>query len=122
MGKKALEKAQFAGALDSVGGEQLSWLTRSMTDNGVIGAFGNAGGADLSTSVFPFILRGVRLIGVNSNATMAVRRKVWARVATDLRPRHLDRIGFPIALSQVIEHCARSIDGKVQGRAIVHYG
>ena len=122
MGKKALEKAQFAGALDSVGGEQLSWLTRSMTDNGVIGAFGNAGGADLATSVFPFILRGVRLIGVNSNATMAVRRKVWARVATDLRPRHLDRIGFPIALSQVIEHCARSIDGKVQGRAIVHYG
>ncbi|MCX7196860.1 MAG: hypothetical protein NTW37_02365, partial [Proteobacteria bacterium] len=113
---------QFAGALDSVGGEQLSWLTRSMTDNGVIGAFGNAGGADLATSVFPFILRGVRLIGVNSNATMAVRRKVWARVATDLRPRHLDRIGFPIALSQVIEHCARSIDGKVQGRAIVHYG
>ena len=122
MGKKALEKAQFAGALDSVGGEQLSWLTRSMTDNGVIGAFGNAGGADLATSVFPFILRGVRLIGVNSNATMAVRRKVWARVATDLRPRHLDRIGFPIALAQVIEHCARSIDGKVQGRAIVHYG
>jgi putative YhdH/YhfP family quinone oxidoreductase len=122
MGKKALEKAQFAGALDSVGGEQLSWLTRSMTDNGVIGAFGNAGGTELATSVFPFILRGVRLIGVNSNATMAVRRKVWARVATDLRPRHLDRIGFPIALSQVIEHCARSIDGKVQGRAIVHYG
>lgn len=122
MGKKALEKAQFAGALDSVGGEQLSWLTRSMTDNGVIGAFGNAGGAELATSVFPFILRGVRLIGVNSNATMAVRRKVWARVATDLRPRQLDRIGFPIALSQVIEHCARSIDGKVQGRAIVHYG
>ena len=122
MGKKALEKAQFAGALDSVGGEQLSWLTRSMTDNGVIGAFGNAGGADLATSVFPFILRGVRLIGVNSNATMAVRRQVWARVATDLRPRHLDRIGFPIALDQVIEHCSRSVDGKVQGRAIVHYG
>ncbi len=122
MGKKALEKAQFAGALDCVGGEQLSWLTRSMTEHGVIGAFGNAGGADLATSVFPFILRGVRLIGVNSNATMAVRRQVWARVATDLRPRHLDRIGFPIALDQVIEHCSRSVDGKVQGRAIVHYG
>lgn len=122
MGKKALEKSQFAGALDSVGGEQLSWLTRSMIDNGVIGAFGNAGGADLATSVFPFILRGVRLIGVNSNATMAVRQQVWARVATDLRPRHLDRIGFPITLDQVIDHCARSVEGQVQGRAIVHYG
>ncbi|MCE2947845.1 MAG: YhdH/YhfP family quinone oxidoreductase [bacterium] len=122
MGSKALEKSQFAGALDSVGGEQLSWLTRSMMENGVIGAFGNAGGADLATSVFPFILRGVRLIGVNSNATMAVRQQVWARVATDLRPRHLDRVGFPITIDQVVEHCTRSVDGKVQGRAIVHYG
>jgi putative YhdH/YhfP family quinone oxidoreductase len=122
MGKKALEKAQFAGALDSIGGEQLSWLTRSMMENGVIGAFGNAGGADLATSVFPFILRGVRLIGVNSNAPMAVRQQVWARVATDLRPRHLDRVGFPITLDQVIEHCSRSVEGQVQGRAIVHYG
>lgn len=122
MGKKALEKAQFAGALDSIGGEQLSWLTRSMMENGVIGAFGNAGGADLATSVFPFILRGVRLIGVNSNAPMAVRQQVWARVATDLRPRHLDRVGFPITLERVIEHCSRSMEGQVQGRAIVHYG
>lgn len=122
MGSKALEKAQFAGALDSVGGEQLSWLTRSMMENGVIGAFGNAGGIDLATSVFPFILRGVRLIGVTSNASMAVRQRVWARVAADLRPRHLDRIGFPISIDQVIGHCAKSVDGKVQGRAIVHYG
>ena len=122
MGRKPLEKSQFAGALDSVGGEQLSWLTRSMMENGVIGAFGNAGGVDLATSVFPFILRGVRLIGVNSNATMAVRQQVWGRVSTDLKPRHLDRVGFPIALDQVIEHCTRSVDGKVQGRAIVHYG
>jgi putative YhdH/YhfP family quinone oxidoreductase len=122
MGSKALEKAQFAGALDSIGGEQLSWLTRSMMENGVIGAFGNAGGVDLATSVFPFILRGVRLIGVNSNAPMAVRQQVWARVATDLRPRHLDRVGFPITLDQVIGRCSRSVEGQVQGRAIVHYG
>lgn len=122
MGSKALEKAQFAGALDSIGGEQLSWLTRSMMENGVIGAFGNAGGVDLATSVFPFILRGVRLIGVNSNAPMAVRQQVWTRVATDLRPRYLDRVGFPITLDQVIGHCSRSVEGQVQGRAIVHYG
>jgi putative YhdH/YhfP family quinone oxidoreductase len=122
LGKKALEKSQFAGALDSIGGEQLSWLTRSMQENGVIGAFGNAGGAELATSVFPFILRGVRLIGVNSNAPMAVRQQVWARVATDLKPRHLDRVGFPITIDEVIEHCRNSVEGKVQGRAIVHYG
>jgi len=121
MGKKALEKSQFAGALDSVGGEQLSWLTRSMQENGVIGAFGNAGGVELSTSVFPFILRGVRLIGVNSNAPMATRQQVWARVATDLKPRHLDRVGFAVGIEQVIAHCENSVEGRVQGRAIVHY-
>ncbi len=121
LGRKPLEKSQFAGALDSVGGEQLSWLTRSMQENGVIGAFGNAGGADLATSVFPFILRGVRLIGVNSNAPMAVRQQVWARIASDLKPRNLARVGFPIAIGQVIEHCELSIAGRVQGRAIVHY-
>jgi putative YhdH/YhfP family quinone oxidoreductase len=121
LGTKALEKSRFAGALDSVGGAQLSWLTRSMKENGVIGAFGNAGGADLATSVFPFILRGVRLIGVNSNATMEVRQQVWARIATDLKPRHLGRVGFPIGIEQVIGHCEQSMAGKVQGRAIVHY-
>ncbi|MBC7779821.1 MAG: YhdH/YhfP family quinone oxidoreductase [Proteobacteria bacterium] len=121
LGKKPLEKSQFAGALDSVGGEQLSWLTRSMQENGVIGAFGNAGGAELATSVFPFILRGVRLIGVNSNAPMALRQQVWARIATDLKPRNLDKIGFPIAIDQVIEQCERSVAGSVQGRAVVNY-
>jgi acrylyl-CoA reductase (NADPH) len=122
LGKKPLEKSQFAGALDSVGGEQLSWLTRSMQENGVIGAFGNAGGAELATSVFPFILRGVRLIGVNSNAPMALRQQVWARIATDMKPRNLERVGFPIRIDEVIAHCEQSVAGKVQGRAIVHYG
>lgn len=121
LGTKPLEKSQFAGALDSVGGEQLSWLTRSMQENGVIAAFGNAGGTDLATSVFPFILRGVRLIGINSNATMALRQQVWGRIATDLKPRHLDRIGTAIGIDQVIDHCNRSVEGNVQGRAVVHY-
>jgi acrylyl-CoA reductase (NADPH) len=122
MGTRPLERARFAGALDSVGGAQLSWLTRSMREDGVIGAFGNAGGVDLATSVFPFILRGVRLIGVNSNASEAVRRAVWARLATDLHPACLDRIGFAIGLDEVIDSCQRSIAGTVRGRAIVHFG
>jgi putative YhdH/YhfP family quinone oxidoreductase len=122
MGTRPLERARFAGALDSVGGAQLSWLTRSMREDGVIGAFGNAGGIELATSVFPFILRGVRLIGVNSNASASVRREVWARVAGDLRPACLDRIGFPIRLDEVIDSCQRSIAGAVRGRAVVHFG
>lgn len=121
MGKRPLERARFAGALDSVGGAQLSWLTRSMREDGVIGAFGNAGGIDLATSVFPFILRGVRLIGVNSNANEATRRAVWGRLATDLHPACLERIGFAIGLDQVIDSCQRSIAGTVRGRAVVHF-
>jgi len=122
MGSRPLERARYAGALDSVGGAQLSWITRSMQEDGVIGAFGNAGGVDLATSVFPFILRGVRLIGVNSNASDALRRAVWARMAGDLRPACLERIGFAIGLEQVIDSCQRSVAGQVRGRAIVHFG
>ncbi|MDO8343947.1 MAG: YhdH/YhfP family quinone oxidoreductase, partial [Cellvibrio sp.] len=78
MGTRPMEKAQWAGALDSVGGETLAWLTRTMQQNGVIASFGNAGGIELNTTVMPFILRGVRLIGVDSAATaMPVRLEVW---------------------------------------------
>jgi len=79
-----LEKTQWAGALDAVGGETLAWLTRTMQQNGVIASFGNAGGIELHTTVLPFILRGVRLIGIDSAATaMPLRRAIWQRLATD---------------------------------------
>ena len=61
-----LEKPLWAAAFDSVGGEQLAWLTRTMQPDGLIASFGNAGGIELKTTVLPFILRGVRLIGVDS--------------------------------------------------------
>jgi acrylyl-CoA reductase (NADPH) len=64
-----------------------------MQPHGLIASFGNAGGIELKTTVLPFILRGVRLIGVDSAVTpMPLRRKVWGRLATDLKPRHLDSI------------------------------
>ena len=78
-----MEKAQWAGALDSVGGETLAWLTRTMQQNGAIASFGNAGGVELHTTVLPFILRGVRLLGVDSAATaMPLRNQIWQRLAT----------------------------------------
>jgi acrylyl-CoA reductase (NADPH) len=84
MGTRPLEKAQWAGALDAVGGDTLAWLTRTMQQNGVIASFGNAGGIELHTTVMPFILRGVRLLGIDSAATtMALRRQIWQRLASD---------------------------------------
>jgi acrylyl-CoA reductase (NADPH) len=117
---KPLEKPLWAAAFDSVGGEQLAWLTRTMQSSGLIAAFGNAGGIELKTTVLPFILRGVRLIGVDSGYTpMPLRTKVWDRLASDLKPRHLDEIAYPIGLDELPEQFARMLKGAARGRAVV---
>lgn len=119
-GSRPLEKAMWAAAFDSVGGEQLAWLTRTMQPQGVIASFGNAGGIELKTTVLPFILRGVRLIGVDSGFTpMPLRRKVWERLATDLKPRHLDDIAFTITLDDLPGYFEKMLKAEVKGRAVV---
>ena len=120
MGTRPLEKALWAGALDSVGGEQLAWLIRTMQQNGVIGSFGNAGGVELHTTVLPFILRGVRLLGVDSAYTaMPLRRTIWARLAGDLRPRHLAEIAHTISLDQLPEVFEKMLHARARGRTVV---
>lgn len=119
-GTRPLEKPLWAAAFDSVGGDQLGWLTRTMQPNGVIGSFGNAGGIELKTNVLPFILRGVRLIGVDSAATpMPLRKKVWARLAGDLKPRHLASIAQTIGLEDLQGYFSRMLKGEIRGRAVV---
>lgn len=117
---RPLEKALWAGAMDSVGGEQLAWLTRTMQPHGVIASFGNAGGIELKTTVLPFILRGIRLLGVDSaNTGMPLRRAVWARLAAELKPRHLQQIAHTITLEQLPETFDRMLRGQTRGRAVV---
>ena len=119
-GARPLEKALWAAAFDSVGGDQLAWLTRTMQPHGVIASFGNAGGIELKTTVLPFILRGVRLIGVDSAFTpMPLRRRVWARLATDLKPRHLSEIAFSITLDELPAQFDRLLKAAGRGRAVV---
>lgn len=118
-GTRPLEKAQWAGAVDSLGGEPLAQLTRTMDKDGVIASIGNAAGHELVTTVMPFILRGVRLIGVNSDNAPDLREHVWRRLSTDLRPRHLGRIAQvrPFeALPEVIESV---IEGRNRGRNVI---
>jgi acrylyl-CoA reductase (NADPH) len=123
MGTRPLEKTQWAAAFDSVGGEQLAWLTRTMQQNGLIASFGNAGGIELKTTVLPFILRGVRLIGVDSGYTaMPLRKKVWQRLATDLKPRHLPRIAQPVALEDLPCVFDALLKSNMRGRAVVKLG
>ncbi len=120
-GTRPLEKPMWQGAVDSVGGEQLAWLARTMQNDGVIAAFGNAGGIDFKGSVLPYILRGVRLIGVNANSPMPLRNRIWERLATDLKPRHLARIARPIRFSELPAAFNDLIEAKAVGRMVVDY-
>jgi NADPH2:quinone reductase len=120
---RPLEKGLWAAAFDSVGGEQLAALTRTMQQHGVIASFGNAGGIELHTTVLPFILRGVRLIGVDSAATpMDIRRRVWQRLATDLRPRHLKDIVQTVTLDKLPAAFEKMLKQQSKGRIVVTIG
>jgi acrylyl-CoA reductase (NADPH) len=118
--KRPLEKSLWAAALDSVGGEQLGTLTRSMQQHGVIGSFGNAGGIELNTTVLPFILRGLRLIGVDSAYTpMEIRRRVWERLGSDLRPRHLGDIAQTVTIEDLPSVFEKMLKQETKGRLVV---
>jgi acrylyl-CoA reductase (NADPH) len=123
-GKRPMETAQFGGAIDNVGGETLTWLTRTVDTWGNIASIGLAGGAELHTTVMPFILRGINLLGINSSATLRdTRLVVWNRIATDLRPRHLEQIATrTIPFDELPGAFAAYLEGTVTGRTVVRIG
>jgi len=124
LGSRPLEPARFGGAIDNLGGELLTWLTRSVDFWGNIASIGLAAGAELNTTVLPFILRGVSLLGINSSATpRELRLAVWQRIATDLKPRHLARIVTrTIAFEELPQAFPAYLDGAVTGRTVVRIG
>jgi NADPH2:quinone reductase len=124
MGKKPLESAVWGGAVDNLGGETLTWLTRTVKPWGNIASIGLAQSHELNTTVMPFILRGVSLLGIHSvECPRAWREDIWQKLAGDWQPRHLDRIvAREITLEQLPAACAEVIAGKVQGRTLVKIG
>jgi acrylyl-CoA reductase (NADPH) len=118
---RPLENPLWAGAVDSVGGAQLSWLARSMQRDGVIAAFGNASGTEFAGNVLPFILRGVRLIGVNVNNPIETMRRIWGRLAGDLKPRHLERIARRIRFENLDRAFDDLLAARVTGRMVVDF-
>ena len=120
-GSKPLEAVQWAGAIDNVGGEMLTWLTRTVDYWGNIACIGLAGSHELDTTVMPFILRGVNLLGINSSATRReLRLEVWKRIATDLRPTKLDRIADKlVSFEELPAQFADYMTGRVTGRTVV---
>ena len=121
LGRRPLEKSQWAGAIDNLGGEYLTWLTRTMNYGVNIASIGLAASHELNTTVMPFILRAVCLLGINSVETPRdLRLAVWSRLANDLRPQHLDRIGHTtIAFDDLDDAFQPYIDGTVTGRVVV---
>ena len=124
LGTRPLERALWAGAIDNVGGAVLAWLTRTVDMNGSIASIGLAGGADLNTTVMPFILRGVNIVGVNSSATEREPRvALWRRIATDLKPRHFDQvITREIEFDELPGAFADYVGNRIHGRTIVRVG
>jgi NADPH2:quinone reductase len=103
-----------------VGGDTLAWLTRSMRQDGAIASFGNAGGVELHTTVFPFILRGVKLLGVDSAATaMPLRREIWRRLAGDLYPSALARVVHTVSFADLPAAFQQLLHGEARGRCVV---
>jgi putative YhdH/YhfP family quinone oxidoreductase len=121
MGIRPVEKPLWAGAVDVVGGDTLAWLTRTMMYNGAIASSGLTGGIDLRTTVLPFILRGVKLLGIDSvMCPMARRLEVWRRLATDLEPKHLRSVVTEIGLDDLPNAFATLLAGAARGRYVVN--
>lgn len=119
-GKAPLDSARWAGAIDAVGGETLVGLLKAMQYHGVVAACGLAGGASFNGTIFPFILRGVRLIGIDSVYCPNERRRaVWERIARDLDPALLDEMTSVVPLAQAIEIAPQFLKGAVRGRIVV---
>jgi acrylyl-CoA reductase (NADPH) len=117
---KPLDKATWGGAVDNLGGEVLAWMASTMQIGAPIAAVGLAASMSLNTTVAPFILRGVSLLGVDSvNCEMAVRQKVWERLATDMRPRHLAVATRTVPFEKLPTVFDDFIASRVQGRVVV---
>ena len=106
--------------MDNVGGAVLHWMLATMQQAGTVASIGNAASFDLNTSVFPFILRGVSLLGVDSGYIgFPTRQQVWNRLATDLRPRHLAQVARSIGFDALPGAFDDFIAGRIRGRTVV---
>ncbi|EFV86237.1 zinc-binding dehydrogenase [Achromobacter xylosoxidans C54] len=118
---RPLEPARWAAGLDALGGKPLDLMLRSIMPRGCVASFGNVAGNELSTSVLPFILRGVRLIGVNLTYYLDLEAELWARLAHDLRPQCTLEQVKTITLDELAQQIQCMLDGRSWGRTIVEF-
>jgi len=117
---KPIDKATWAGAVDNLGGDVLSWIASTMQVGGALASIGLAASHTFNTTVMPFILRGVSLLGVDSvNTPMALREKVWRRLGTDLKPRRLQSIANTVNFADLPGVFEKVMKSLVRGRTVV---
>jgi acrylyl-CoA reductase (NADPH) len=118
---RALLKGRWAGAVDTVGGNYLATAIRSTQPGGTVTCCGNAASPDLALTVYPFILRGVSLIGVDASACpMDLRQRVWDKLAGEWKLDSLDRMATEVTLDQLDPRIERMLQGQLRGRTIVN--
>ncbi|MFI5324427.1 MAG: YhdH/YhfP family quinone oxidoreductase, partial [Thermodesulfobacteriota bacterium] len=118
---RPLLKPRWAGVVDTVGGETLATAIKSAKQHGVVTCCGNVASADLPINVYPFILRGVSLVGIDSAyCPMDVRKKVWDKIANEWKIENLGIISTEVALADLDKHIELILQGKEKGRIVVN--
>jgi alcohol dehydrogenase len=118
--KRPLFKPRWTGAIDTTGGTILAGLVKAAAYGAAVTSCGLTQSGDLPLSVFPFILRGVQLLGVDSvENPIGERRRIWERIATDLRQPKIEEEAHEIALADVPRAAATLLDGTHSGRTVV---
>jgi acrylyl-CoA reductase (NADPH) len=121
--KRPMDSERWAGAIDSVGGDTLAGVIRGLNIGGSVAACGVAGGGTLNTTVFPFILRGVNLLGINSvTVAREERLEIWRRLSTDLPMATLESMIEEAPLDRVFELGEKILAGGVRGRTVIRVG
>jgi acrylyl-CoA reductase (NADPH) len=120
--EKPLQRERWAGAIDCVGGDTLAYALSTLEYGASVAASGNTGGVKLPTTVFPFILRGISLIGIDSvRCPIALRQTVWQQLGSDLRPTNLDALGTSeVTLDELTDALDGILQGESQGRTLVN--
>jgi putative YhdH/YhfP family quinone oxidoreductase len=120
---RPMEKERWAGSIDAVGGSTLAYIIRSTKIGGSLAACGNTGGPNLNTTIFPFILRGLSLFGIDSvNCPMELRRQIWEHLASDYKPAHLELIEHEKSFEELSQALATILKGGMKGRTVINVG
>lgn len=120
--QKAMSKADFSGGIDTVGGSILSGIIKSLKYNGAVATCGNVASAEISTSIFPFILRGTKLLGIDSvEQPIEFKSEIWNLLAKEWKPTHLKDIVKEISIEQLPDVLTTLLVGKARGRYVVNH-